>query len=278
MYRAFIFLIFGFSTFVFTAESKAQDTVNSAPDFSTITLSEYGLKVPHPGISAILPLYAKEIPNEKKVSISDFLKAFVLTYSSQYVRAHEKYFSDNNSNHAFMSDLRAAKDWYVQILWQPPEEIRKISESEASYRLGFMLAYRAEKIESRHDTYDYYFENSPKPESLADHEYILNYVFDRAQLNYRPAMLELAKAYLDGSKLPQSYSKSYFWYLNAKWEGASVTNHIENLKFKLKPSQISAMEKLFSNGLYPNLVEENEKRNPTLDINRRRVPPYLDKK
>ncbi|WP_417794346.1 hypothetical protein [Terasakiella pusilla] len=276
MYRLFVFLIVGLFNLAFLADSKAQTTVNAAPDFSTITLSEYGLKVPHPGISAILPLYAEEIPSEQKISISNFLKAFVLTYSAQYIRAHEKYLSDNNSSPLFMSDLKVAKDWCVQILWQPPEEIRKISESEASYRLAFMLAHRAEKMESRHDTYDYYFENSPKPENLADHEYILNYVFDRAQLNYRPAMLELAKAYLEGKKLPQSYSKSYFWYLNAEWEGANVTNHIENLKSKLKPSQISAMEKLFSKGLYPNLIEENEKRNPMLDINERRTPPYLD--
>ena len=61
-------------------------------------------------------------------------------------------------------------------------------------------------------------------------------------------------------------------------EGANVSNHIENLKSKLKPSQISDMERLFRNGLYPNLVEEGEKRNPTLDINERRVPPYLDEK
>ena len=278
MYRTFIFLIVGFATFSCITVSKAQNTINPAPDFSTITLSEYGLTVPHPGISEIPPLYAKSLTSEAKASVLNFLKAFVLTYSPQYVRAHEKYFSENNTNAVFISDLRAVKDWYVQILWQPPEEIRKASESEASYRLGFMLAYCAEKMESRHETYDYYFENSPKPESLADHEYILNYVFDRAQLNYRPAILELAKAYLDGRKLPQSYSKSYFWYLNAEWEGANVSNHIENLKSKLKPSQISEMERLFRNGLYPNLVEEGEKRNPTLDINERRVPPYLDEK
>ncbi|WP_417795927.1 hypothetical protein, partial [Terasakiella pusilla] len=175
MYRAFVFLTVGLFSLAFMGDSKAQNIVNSAPDFSTITLSEYGLKVPHPGIAAILPLYAKEIPNEQKVSVTNFLKAFVLTYSPQYVRAHEKYFSVNNSNLVFMSALRAAKDWYVQILWSNPEQIKTIAENEKSRRLGFMLNYRAEAMESKHETYQHYFENSPNPESLADHEYILNY-------------------------------------------------------------------------------------------------------
>lgn len=271
-------LILGTYSPSFANDHQTEQLDGPTPDFSTITIPEYGLAVPHTGLVDIALIYDEDISNGEKDSVANFLKEFVLTYSPQFIRAHEKYFSEKNANPAFISAFKAAKDWYVQILWKKPDAIRTIAQNEENQLLGFMLNYRAELVESRHETYQYYFDNSPRPENLADHEYIFNFVFDRAQLNYRPAMLELATAYLNGNKLSQSYAKSYFWYLNAQWEGADVESKLSELKAKLAPSQVLEINQMFKNDKYPNLVEENEKQNSTLDIERRRVPPYLDEK
>jgi hypothetical protein len=229
MYRAIIAIfIIGLCSPSFANDGQTEQLEKPTPDFSSTTESEYGLAVPHTGLADIALLYNEDIPNERKNSVANFLKAFVLTYSPQFIRAHEKYFSDINANSTFISDFKAAKDWYVQILWKRPEVVRTIAKNEKNKRLGFMLNYRVERVESRHKTYQHFFDNSPKPKNLADHEYIFSFVFDRAQLNYRPAMLELATAYFNGNKLPQSYTKSYFWYLNALWEGQMLKAHYLN--------------------------------------------------
>jgi hypothetical protein len=59
---------------------------------------------------------------------------------------------------------------------------------------------------------------------------------------------------------------------------ANVEGALSKLKAKLIPSQILEMEETFKNGKYPNLVEKDEKKNSTLDIEQRRVPPYLEEK
>lgn len=277
----FLFTIQFMCSSVWSAEGKYDFLRDGeAPNLDSILIPERVANIPHVGLLGISELYdTGTFPTEKVEKRIKFLKAFFLTYSNQYARASINHIEKSGASSTFLRDVDEIRQWYVRLMVQAPDIIKKVANEEDDRFLSAVIAKNALRKEERLTEISTRLKNVKNFADGSDLELFAKINFHYAQQGVYPAVFEMAKAYSSDGLLSVDPAKRYFWLRHLEWLGADVKTDIEQLKDKMDRALIDHMDGLFVNNAYPDAMVKPQSGWKIIGgPNRRWLPPYQWKK